>query len=156
MGNERGVKADKQDAALLAAADRFAAGGCCGKRPQVTMDDMRVLGLLPMPATFESSFGTIVPLSGWKALCVYAYERLAGVPFKNQPGKARPRWKVVLVRVYERLLRRPFPIAAWRRDEDPPDAGEAVATAILGIYAVGRAHRLLSQQISHEAGKAGE
>lgn len=69
-------------------AERFAAGGCCGHVPQVAVKDLKVLGIWPIPNVFESSLGPIAPLSGWKELCIYTYERLTGEPFpiKKQTG----------------------------------------------------------------------
>ena len=69
--------------ALREAADRFAQGGCCGKASKIRLDDIAALGLLPIPKTFDSTLGRIVPMLGWKELCVWVHEALIG-PFPPQ------------------------------------------------------------------------
>ena len=67
--------------ALLALARKFSAGGCCGKTPQVTLEDLSACGLAPIPTVYVSSLGQIIPRSGWRALCVYVYETVIKKPF---------------------------------------------------------------------------
>lgn len=76
--------------ALLEAADRFAQGGCCGKSSKVRWDDLAALGLTPVPATFDSSLGTIIPMAGWKEMCVWVYETMTSLAFptESQTGDA--------------------------------------------------------------------
>jgi hypothetical protein len=69
--------------ALREAASRFAEGGCCGKSSKVRLEDIGGLGLLPIPPTFDSTLGRIVPLLGWQELCVWVHESLVG-PFPAQ------------------------------------------------------------------------
>lgn len=73
---------------LQKAAEHFAQGGCCGKKPRVTSADLKVLGLIPVPETFDSSLGRIVPMSGWKAMCVWAYETLSGKTFHVEHSRS--------------------------------------------------------------------
>lgn len=80
---------------LLDVATRFSRGGCCGKRPEVTPLDLDLLGVTPLPRTFLSSLGLIMPASGWKALCVFIYESLADGPFPAQETKKRDAGEVV-------------------------------------------------------------
>lgn len=67
--------------ALLALATKFNQGGCCGKKPQVTIEDLEAAGLTPIPTVFPSTLGQIIPRSGWRALCVYVYETTIKKPF---------------------------------------------------------------------------
>lgn len=60
---------------------KFAAGGCCGKRPTLTLEDLDAAGLTPIPGVFVSAIGQIVPRSGWRAMCVYVYETIVKKPF---------------------------------------------------------------------------
>lgn len=75
------------ESAVEAVASRFSAGGCCGRRPIVTAADLKLIGVSPVPATFRSSRGIIVPTSGWRALCLYIYERITGLVMPATRGK---------------------------------------------------------------------
>lgn len=78
-------------AGILEIAEKFALGGCCGKRSVVSLKDIARLGLLPIPRIYESSFGLIVPLFGWKELCVWVHEEMFGSfphDWSSDPGEA--------------------------------------------------------------------
>ena len=89
----------------MEAAGRFAKGGCCGKPSKVRLDDIVALGLTPVPQTFDSSLGTIIPMLGWKELCVWVHEALVG----------------------------PFPLDQLGRSEAGVDPGETVAAALRAL-----------------------
>lgn len=76
---------------IRSVASRFNLGGCCGKVAKISMGDLESIGLTPIPTVFISSFGQIIPRSGWKAMCVYVYETIEKKPFpkdyKNDPGE---------------------------------------------------------------------
>lgn len=74
----------------LRVARKFRKGGCCGRKPEVTVLDLPALGLDAIDITFSSSRGQISPLTGWKAMCLWIYETFFG-PFpedeKRDPGE---------------------------------------------------------------------
>lgn len=66
---------------LLGVAEKFGQGGCCGGHAsEITMEDLVRIGITSLPQTWKSSFGLMVPNSGWKALCIYVVELLTGIP----------------------------------------------------------------------------
>jgi len=100
-------------------ASRFSEGGCCGRTSKVSYDDIDALGLLPIPQTFASSLGTIMPLFGWKEMCVWVHEALAG-PFpaavRPAPGEDAPDPGLAVAEALRRLAdeveRAPAPVAS--------------------------------------------
>ena len=83
-------------------AARFADGGCCGKRPTLTLADLKAAGLTPIPTVFVSSLGQIIPRTGWRAMCVYVYEMLIKKPFPV-PEKGEEWGDVVAAAIKEKL-----------------------------------------------------
>lgn len=72
---------NRRNSALADLAKRFDDGGCCGKKPTLTLADLEACGLTPVPTVFAASIGQIIPRSGWRAMCVYVYETLFRTPF---------------------------------------------------------------------------
>ena len=97
-----GGRVDPGPERLAQLAARFSDGGCCGKKPTLTRQDLEEAGLAPVPTVFVSSLGQIIPRSGWRAMCVYVYERLLLKPFPV-PAKGEEWGDVVAAGLKEKI-----------------------------------------------------
>lgn len=81
---------------ILEIANRFEKGGCCGKRSVVSSQDIKALGLWPLPEVYQSSLGNIIPMAGWKSFCVYVYEKLSGLNYPLSNSDKDPADPIVI------------------------------------------------------------
>lgn len=77
---------------LLEIANKFAHMPCCnrGESP-IKEDDLKKLGVWPIPEIFKSFSGNTMFNLGWKTKCFYIYEKLFGqYPTPEYVKRKRP------------------------------------------------------------------